>query len=294
MASGRNVALFLVAIGIFVAGYVFVDVRMLRNHGRRDGLGAYDLRNGEFRGPRNRYHEFQQSNEHQRPRSSPKNGNSPVAPPCNFEATINTQRVLTHLTNKWSTPANGLNNRSGTSVLQPEEWHSSFATDLRRRFQSQCFNRRDKETGRAVTINFGVLMPGTYGGAPVDPQKAESQARNTDSGKRFPVLYLLHARDGAFVSSASTDVRPNVADVLVDYAVAMHLGLLPPMLVVLPFSKPCSLWTDFKGLFSRCTLLRVPQYVTCCVSNFGSCSIGIEEPASSTIRDQLACSRGEC
>ena len=148
--------------------------------------------------------------------------------PCMFQAEFNKTSILSRLERKWST--NELVPKASETNLTL--WHRNLSSQMLQGFQSTCFNRRDPR-GKAITLNYAVLLPPSYG------------LRGDEA--RYPTIYLLHARDGAFTEEAPRDIRPNVADIMVDFSAAMSVGLIPAAIVVVPFSKPCSLWTDYSG-----------------------------------------------
>jgi hypothetical protein len=167
-------------------------------------------------------------------------------PSCSFEATISLKRAGERLRERWLLPKPP---RDGKPGREASAWHRELVDGLAAGFRSLCLARLDARSGRTAVVNYAVVLPkgaAAVVNASLSPE-GNGGGGGARAGKRFPAVYVLHARDGAFAQSAGTDVRPNVADVAVDYLAAMSLGRLPQLVLVLPFSKPCSLWADYEG-----------------------------------------------
>jgi hypothetical protein len=165
---------------------------------------------------------------------------------CSFEATINLKRAADRLRERWDLPQppSGSDGRPGRKA---SAWHRDLVDGLAVGFRSLCLARLDARSGRTAVVNYAVVLPKAAAMAAPAAANNNTASPPPGGGRLFPVVYVLHARDGAFVRSAGTDLRPNVADVVVDYLAAMSLGQLPQLVLVLPFSKACSLWADYEG-----------------------------------------------
>ena len=232
----------LVVTAVLALGYVVLDVRMLRSRSQQRGRHpqgflaerAYGTVNPEWR---------QWQEEKSMENSNMVLGRSELRPltSCNFEATLSLSKVVARIQSKW-----GVNSTAAEGIGQ----------QIVANFQSLCLNRFDLYDRRTVTINYAVLVPPGYTASNLTGGDGVTVDRPIMDF--LPTIYLLHARDGAFTKAFGNAVRPNVADVAVDFAMGIRTGSLPPAIVVLPFSKPCSLWADYVGSCADRTFCTVP------------------------------------